>query len=1439
MKLGDVIPEPGEVFSDEEGNKTTVLPDESDPNYNPSEDELEEYAEYIGIDVKEEKELLWIALEGLRTPLPPEWRACKTEEDEVYYFNFYTGESLWDHPSDEAFKQKVVQEREKLGKSRTNTSSTGSPHPIGKEKNKNDGTSSGYGPGSSNNNNHPSAIPSAKREGITKSITASLLGNGTASAGLSGGSGGAGPGKTVRLCSLDGSGHQDGGGNTSHRGAPDVSDLLPSNSLLSTGKPLGSRSFGGSASVLSHVYPGMSLPSHTAALPPKGLDTASIFSNSIEFEKNMRQRLRSELEVAAKAQRAEKDRQFLAEKNNLDLVLQKHQETLANEWKKEQEQVLKNNSTQCSRESAEIVLNWERKIKILRETIKERENAIEEEKKMPIEKRRNSTTLENLKSELNKQREKKVSERRQELMTQTVDQALKKEKDRHEKNLDNILQRSNSFLDETRKKREAEKIHALAEVESKGKTDVGNLMKEISSLMEKHAELKHQSDSLLKQEEESQEAKKRSARALKEKKSIAREAALEKEKEAHRKADEELKELDVELDAKINVLEETHKVKQRRLTQQLEEIRQATDSIRHQILELGAKKEDEMALASQRGGNDNGKEHDSLSSSIASERIRRLEEENKLEDKKCREEMENHLEAFKAITEQLVKTKEHDTFSREQQEAASREQKKTKVRRNRAKGDGDISAHQKYVGSSLIEKIKQKHLQNLKQLEALHEKRVGKLRDDHHQLLTSANRSNIRRSPMFSKLLNERKKAWIATHPTPLYHVDDIPSRAQMEEDEWKALSPITSAEVQAAVEEAIREGKKYPPVPSPLPTGSAAESHTRVEGAGSRGSGHQTGEDPLNERQEGSRRTDRLREQKWKEVVEKVCSAPLELIREEAQGKTLSPEKVERICAEYTSFLRSRLEFLTSRLSSVQECQIPYTSCLPSAARPEKEGGRGGREEWRRACSIPVESHHAHYAEKNSNNRISRSSSSSSNNNKRNHSFSLLNAFILATEAEQQVTDLRSYYEQLLSPYRETLLRKQEQLRKMIEGPMPALSAALGEPSRTDRSFILTPPASLTSQRRLGFATHCPPPYPIPVEGRRTTAVPPRSAPQSRMLSSSKERTCSGCSSYRLSTPKGAYRDLPFPPPFNSMVMASNTPAHPAPSTHCPAGLPSLPLNHPYFFQCLHGARDRLHAQKKALKENQQYLKMVREDWRNEMILAKQQDNKPAIHYLRSSRLQLENYARRLNTAVLAVKLEREQLDDFCRDLLRAGREANHLEHDVPIYKELPPTSYIPPYEGPTRAVGGMESFSKQYSSHQTMPLEQQLCFPFPVMKEHEAELEHRQSRNNKIKGHRSKTVKRSKSGKKAIGEQCGLEQQANNLSSLSLRMEPAKSGPLNLEVISSQYALPASEEPFLFIKDRRDVKKTEKKRRKKELTGKRSLNNHVEQWLEQQRSQ
>uniref|UniRef100_H3GY19 WW domain-containing protein n=1 Tax=Phytophthora ramorum TaxID=164328 RepID=H3GY19_PHYRM len=101
-----------------------VLEEEIDPNYEPTEKEVLEYATWLGMDLEAERDLFWIAREGLKAsascilfsfaPLPENWKPCKTTDtEEIYYFNFGTGQSTWDHPCDEFYRNLYEEHKKK------------------------------------------------------------------------------------------------------------------------------------------------------------------------------------------------------------------------------------------------------------------------------------------------------------------------------------------------------------------------------------------------------------------------------------------------------------------------------------------------------------------------------------------------------------------------------------------------------------------------------------------------------------------------------------------------------------------------------------------------------------------------------------------------------------------------------------------------------------------------------------------------------------------------------------------------------------------------------------------------------------------------------------------------------------------------------------------------------------------------------------------------------------------------------------------------------------------------------------------------------------------------------------------------------------------------------------------------------------------------------
>ena len=64
------------------------------------------YAEFLGMDLKEDADLLYIAEEGLKAPVPEPWKAFSNDKDEIYYTNSVTGQMIQDHPLDEVYRKK-------------------------------------------------------------------------------------------------------------------------------------------------------------------------------------------------------------------------------------------------------------------------------------------------------------------------------------------------------------------------------------------------------------------------------------------------------------------------------------------------------------------------------------------------------------------------------------------------------------------------------------------------------------------------------------------------------------------------------------------------------------------------------------------------------------------------------------------------------------------------------------------------------------------------------------------------------------------------------------------------------------------------------------------------------------------------------------------------------------------------------------------------------------------------------------------------------------------------------------------------------------------------------------------------------------------------------------------------------------------------------------
>ncbi|GMF21019.1 unnamed protein product [Phytophthora fragariaefolia] len=75
---------------------------------------VEEHARRLGIEPSIDAEFLWIARESLVAPLPDGWyHVTATETGQPYYYNEISGESRWDHPSDDQFRQHFREMKQK------------------------------------------------------------------------------------------------------------------------------------------------------------------------------------------------------------------------------------------------------------------------------------------------------------------------------------------------------------------------------------------------------------------------------------------------------------------------------------------------------------------------------------------------------------------------------------------------------------------------------------------------------------------------------------------------------------------------------------------------------------------------------------------------------------------------------------------------------------------------------------------------------------------------------------------------------------------------------------------------------------------------------------------------------------------------------------------------------------------------------------------------------------------------------------------------------------------------------------------------------------------------------------------------------------------------------------------------------------------------------
>lgn len=65
------------------------------------------------MDLDKDKEYFYIAKEGLKAPLPSNWRPYKNSEGDIYYIDINTKKSVYEHPCDDFYKKLFLETKQK------------------------------------------------------------------------------------------------------------------------------------------------------------------------------------------------------------------------------------------------------------------------------------------------------------------------------------------------------------------------------------------------------------------------------------------------------------------------------------------------------------------------------------------------------------------------------------------------------------------------------------------------------------------------------------------------------------------------------------------------------------------------------------------------------------------------------------------------------------------------------------------------------------------------------------------------------------------------------------------------------------------------------------------------------------------------------------------------------------------------------------------------------------------------------------------------------------------------------------------------------------------------------------------------------------------------------------------------------------------------------
>lgn len=82
------------------------------------DEDVLQFAKYLGMDVDVDRDLLWIAEQAINSPLPAEWQEHEDGDGNQFFYNTVTQESSWEHPSDQRYREIYAKHKSQRSKDR-------------------------------------------------------------------------------------------------------------------------------------------------------------------------------------------------------------------------------------------------------------------------------------------------------------------------------------------------------------------------------------------------------------------------------------------------------------------------------------------------------------------------------------------------------------------------------------------------------------------------------------------------------------------------------------------------------------------------------------------------------------------------------------------------------------------------------------------------------------------------------------------------------------------------------------------------------------------------------------------------------------------------------------------------------------------------------------------------------------------------------------------------------------------------------------------------------------------------------------------------------------------------------------------------------------------------------------------------------------------------